>query len=336
VQGRTHDRPLGIDPVVGWRAWSVVDHGGSYRLASLTRRVEWSPREPFTATCDRHTEAVPSERCTCGVYAATHPADVARLGRIAGAAVGEVSLWGSVVEHSRGVRGARAYPARLRLVCVSCLRDGAGTPATVIDHEHTDDRTRIVPLCDGHAAGRALAPARDVEQALLETYRVDILPDEAVARVSRPRTTKRWWTAVAAAIVVVMAVVAGIRQTVVHGTTARPAASPVSTARDTSGADLPVRRTNRGVESRLQSRIELLSPFAVPRCGRVTTDDVARAECNDPAANVFVGDAITPRTAADGTCDEHAVVSTRNDRWLLCWWPKPLNAEGAGHMTISS
>jgi hypothetical protein len=329
------DRPLAIDPVVGWRAWSVVEHGGSYRLASLTRRAEWPPGEPFTAACDRHTEAVPSERCTCGVYAATDPRDLARLGRIAGAAVGEVSVWGSVVEHSRGVRGARAYPARLRLVCVSCLRDGTGMSASVVECVRTEDRTRIVPLCDRHADGRALAGAREVERALLATYRVDVLPEEALARLRRRSAAGRWAAAVAAALLVT-AVAVGVRDRIYERPPARAAASPVSAARDISGANLPYQRTNDGVMSRIPSRAEVQSPFPTMRCGRVTGNGVTRAECNDPAANVFVGQAITPRTAADGPCDGHAVASTRSERLLLCWWQKPPNAEGAGHTGLGS
>jgi hypothetical protein len=334
VGAGSDDRPLAIDPVVGWRAWSVMEHGGSYRLASLTRRAEWPPGEPFTAACDRHTEAVPSERCTCGVYAATDPRDLARLGRIAGAAVGEVSLWGSVVQHSRGVRGGRAYPARLRLVCIACLREGTGTPATVVDREHTDDRTRIVPLCDRHADGRPLADAGEIERALLATYRVDVLPAEALARLKRRRARGRWAAAVAAALLVA-ALAIGVRDAVHEVPPARAAPSPVSAVRDTSGADLPYQRTNDGVVSRIPSRAELQSPFPTMRCGQATGNDVTRAECNDPAANVFVGDAITPRTAADGPCDEHAVASTRTERWLLCWWQKPPNAEGAGHTGLA-
>jgi hypothetical protein len=336
VGAGSDDRPLAIDPVVGWRAWSVVEHDGSYRLASLTRRAEWPPGEPFTAACDRHTEAVPSERCTCGVYAATDPRDLARLGRIAGAAVGEVSLWASVVQHSRGMRGGRAYPARLRLACVACLRDGTGTPATVVDRERSDERTRIVPLCDRHANGRALADARQVERALLATYRVDVLPEEALARLQRRPAHGRRWAAAVAAALLVAAVATGVRDAVHERPTHPATASPVSAARDTSGANLPYQRTDDGVMSRIPSRAELQSPFSTMRCGHLTGNDVTRAECNDPVANVFVGEAITPRTAADGPCDEHAVASTRTEQLLLCWWQKPPNAEGAGHTGLGS
>jgi hypothetical protein len=332
---RSNDRPLSIDPVVGWRAWSVVEHRGTYRLASLTRRAEWPPGEPFTAACDRHTEAVPSQRCTCGVYATTQPGDVARLGRIAGAAVGEVSLWGSVVQHARGVRGGRAYPARLRLVCVACLRAGTGTAAAVADRERTDGRTRIVPLCNEHAAGRALPDARAIERGLLASYRVDVLPDEALGRLRRRRDVARPLAAVVGLLVVLAAAVA-VHQTVVGPSTRRPVASPVSTARDTTGAYLPQRRSNDGAVWRMTSRAEYQSAFPTMRCGRAAADDVTRMECNDPAANVFVGEAITPRTAADGPCDGHSIASTLTERWLLCWWPKPPNAEGAGRTAIGS
>jgi hypothetical protein len=87
--------PLIPEEVNGWRSWSVVERYGDVRLASITRAESWEPSEPFTASCERRRHEAPGRACSCGVYAASHPEELARLRRIAGAAVGEVSLWGS-------------------------------------------------------------------------------------------------------------------------------------------------------------------------------------------------------------------------------------------------
>src|SRR5690242_8713747 len=127
--------PLSLEEVEGWRAWSVVERDGVFVLSSLTRAETWEPGRPFVATCARTQHDAPGARCSCGVYAAADSDELARLGRIAGAALGQVSLWGRLVEHSRGYRAEAAYPTRIRLVCVACLSEGRGEPATVVERD---------------------------------------------------------------------------------------------------------------------------------------------------------------------------------------------------------
>ena len=126
-----------IDPVKGWRTWLVVQGHDAARLASVSFPALWPRRRRLSAECGRgfHTGAgpplrvdhrAPSMDCSCGIYAtwsldrATQIADCATarfrdcLGRsVLGAAVGEVSLWGKVVECAHGWRAAFAYPARI-------------------------------------------------------------------------------------------------------------------------------------------------------------------------------------------------------------------------------
>jgi hypothetical protein len=73
--------------------------------------VPWPRRRPHDA---------PAEDCTCGVYAGDLPTGLgaldpyARLGwHVRHRVVGEVNLWGRVVECSKGWRGQYAYPSRL-------------------------------------------------------------------------------------------------------------------------------------------------------------------------------------------------------------------------------
>jgi hypothetical protein len=146
------------------------------------------------------------------VYAAADRNELARLGRIAGAAIGQVSLWGQVAEHSRGYRAAAAYPSRIRLVCSPCLEAGVGEPAVAVERERSSGRTRLRPLCAAHAPDEErLDPARPVEAQLLAAYAVDLMPDASVRSIrgeerssSRPRA--RW---LVAATLAAAAIVAG-------------------------------------------------------------------------------------------------------------------------------
>ena len=160
------DVPLSPEAVDGWRAWSVVEVEGELRLSSLTRAEPWEPATPFVATCPRRGHEAPGRSCSCGVYAAAEPEELARLGRIAGAAIGQVSMWGRIAEHRRGYRAGTAYPSRLRLVCVRCLGEGRGVPAAAIDHDRRCPeqagpglcRTRRGPRPSARRSGRGSTP----------------------------------------------------------------------------------------------------------------------------------------------------------------------------------
>jgi hypothetical protein len=111
-----------------------------------------------------------------------HAADLLRRTRDP-AALGSVALWGRVVEHARGYRAEFGYPQRLRLICYLCFcLWGTRTPsgcAVVVRHRGG----RMVPLCEPHLElswrygyrTPRLLEARAVEQALLDTYVVDLL-----------------------------------------------------------------------------------------------------------------------------------------------------------------
>jgi hypothetical protein len=334
-RGPSRQPPFSTEPAIGWRAWSLTEHDGGLRLSSLTRAQDWEPGEPFRAICDRRRHSAPGRMCSCGVYAGADPEDLARLGRIAGAVVGQVSLWGDVVEHSRGVRATYAYPARLRLVCVLCLADGRAVPAARFDRDRSTGRTKLAPLCEEHAAGRSSLDANPVERALLSTYQVDLLPDETLAQIaprgSPPRRRLARGAVAVAAVIVMVWLGVGLASRGVGADPVRVASSgPVSTQRDTSGAYLPLQRSNDGVMSAIWSRVLLLSPhrFDEPRCGRRTSDGVAHVECKDPAANLFVGDVMTVSRGSRQTCGAEFSVATRAGHRIVCW--RPLRVGGAG------
>jgi hypothetical protein len=115
--------------VVAWRVWRLVPVDRAYRLASAFIRAIWLPGEPLTAEClaaasplalllrkPRHD--APSAGCNCGVYGTDLTLmdgclSALRNYRALGLVVGEVSLWGTVVECEHGFRAAHAYPKRL-------------------------------------------------------------------------------------------------------------------------------------------------------------------------------------------------------------------------------
>jgi hypothetical protein len=106
--------------------------------------------------------------------------------------VGTVSLWGRVIEHELGWRGAFAYPSRLTIACTLCLslEPGPGEPVSV--HRFLN---QLYPMCDVHRHGLELPGGRrtlEIDVApealrhdLLDAYGVDLLPFEPVAELSR-------------------------------------------------------------------------------------------------------------------------------------------------------
>jgi hypothetical protein len=95
-----------------------------------------------------------------------------------------------VVEHASGARSEIAYPARLRLVCAVCLHEGRGgvQPAVVVD-----SGPALRALCRRHSFGRSgtSRPARQVQQEMLSTYGVEVMPLERVGRPLRRRRIRR-------------------------------------------------------------------------------------------------------------------------------------------------
>ena len=143
--------PFSIEPVLGWRVWRLVRVRGRLALRSLTHDSVWMPDESMHATCGRLSSGhrSPAEGCTCGLYATSTPEALARA-RVFNpgtGVVGAIAMWGRVVEHGRGARSEFAYPARLRLVCGSCLAQGSGAVAPV---EVVESGGGLVPFCRKH------------------------------------------------------------------------------------------------------------------------------------------------------------------------------------------
>jgi hypothetical protein len=117
------------EPLEAWRVWKVVRRDGVYSLGSVVQRTVWPAGAALVAEClaggrlsgllrrrKRRHEA-PDVHCDCGIYAAglelvgQYAADApfSSVSRV----LGEVSLWGTVVECARGYRASHAYPKRI-------------------------------------------------------------------------------------------------------------------------------------------------------------------------------------------------------------------------------
>jgi hypothetical protein len=162
------------EPVVGWRLWSVGADGGRARLASHVSPAVWQPGRELVAACDaRRRElrrpwrlhptghAAPAPGCTCGVHAVERigylgtylpPTNrpYAWMRPLVRQAIGRVTLWGDVVEGTRGWRASRAYPAELWLAGVDM--DGRAIADIGSIAMELADYGVPVRICDGLTA----------------------------------------------------------------------------------------------------------------------------------------------------------------------------------------
>lgn len=165
------DRPLFAEPFLAWRAWNLVEAGS--RLRSIVYEHVWEPGERVEAECaGPRPEGVapyhpaPDEDCQCGVYGSLDPdllryyvQETRKEPRPHGVKVpnlipsesrvfGLVSLWGTIVEYTKGYRAQFAYPAHLYLPCLmheyADKLDVYGVPVTCVDDQHGFEALRAV------------------------------------------------------------------------------------------------------------------------------------------------------------------------------------------------
>jgi hypothetical protein len=115
-------------PVTGWRAWVVRETPAGLRLGSVLHDLVWPHGRAVVAECRLHEDpfaeavaahAVPGVPCGCGFHAARDAVDALSYARgrdevgTVCRILGEVSLWGHVLETEAGWRASHAYPARM-------------------------------------------------------------------------------------------------------------------------------------------------------------------------------------------------------------------------------
>lgn len=112
-----------IGTVEGWRCWYLPEKtpsfGAAPKLMSVTHNYVWPPRVKARSECRRHPDHVPGEDCTCGFYAAKTLDHLRSMGYVSCPSIGSVTvvgqlaMWGKVIEGTQGWRGEFAYPVKL-------------------------------------------------------------------------------------------------------------------------------------------------------------------------------------------------------------------------------
>jgi hypothetical protein len=98
------------------------------------RGFEWPPGRVLKAVCVEIGHPAPADRCNCGIYANPDLETLRQHGLCLAPetiVLGQVALWGKVVDDEPSLRGEHAYPARLSLVVDSLVDDT--TPATILE-----------------------------------------------------------------------------------------------------------------------------------------------------------------------------------------------------------
>ena len=113
------------EPVRGWRAWVVTETAAGLRLGSVLHDVLWHVGEPALADCRSldgnaplHPVPGPADALSY-LVGRDEPSTVCRI-------LGEVVLWGHVLETESGWRGSHAYPLRLYVPDTSLAAGLAG------------------------------------------------------------------------------------------------------------------------------------------------------------------------------------------------------------------
>jgi hypothetical protein len=101
-----------FEPLVGWRAWGSVSPEGY--LKALTRSFYWVPGKAVQVRCDLcGGPAKPTMTNHAGLHAFKTVKQLLDDHAHVGTIIGQVYLWGTVVECERGYRAEYAYPKAL-------------------------------------------------------------------------------------------------------------------------------------------------------------------------------------------------------------------------------
>lgn len=110
--------PDSIIPIVAWRAWSVKTSKNDWKLAALGQSDVWPAKKMMTAKCRSNGgHPVPHRDCQCGVWS-FHSLDtlLAKLDGYTPKVIGQVTIWGRIIECENGFRSQFAYPKELWLL----------------------------------------------------------------------------------------------------------------------------------------------------------------------------------------------------------------------------
>jgi hypothetical protein len=161
-----------VGPLIGWRLWEVEDVHRVPRLRSLYRMCFWPVGSPLAARCNvrglrlwRAPHRAPVADCRCGIYAVPFDfVSTLAFDEILGpprrtVVIGEVAVWGDVVECEHGLRAGFAYPERLFVpsACSNAKRavvglEDYGVPVELVD---APTMAAAVGVISARVSGRA-------------------------------------------------------------------------------------------------------------------------------------------------------------------------------------
>jgi hypothetical protein len=144
--------------VTGWRAWVVRETPAGLRLGSVLHELVWPHGRAVVAECRLHEDPfaeaigahpVPGASCGCGFHAAHDAVDALSYARgrdetgTVCRILGEVTLWGHVLQTEAGWRASHAYPARLYVpdASLAAALGGYGVPVRWAEPESPLSRT---------------------------------------------------------------------------------------------------------------------------------------------------------------------------------------------------
>lgn len=136
--------------IVGWRAWLIKNGPGGYRLSSVAAPADWRPGQPMRGT--------PTPDGSAGVHAWKTRQQAEQYARGDDIVVGQVELWGKVIEHELGYRaeyGAIKSLDALELVHPTTHSGICGSAPSVL---RDLQQTYGVPITQGTATRRVLLP----------------------------------------------------------------------------------------------------------------------------------------------------------------------------------
>jgi len=126
-KGKDLELSFSTEVITGWRAWQIVDferrgNASETRIQALGTHIVWEPYQPGVAVCTTSgAHEAPWPDCRCGFWAFKDREYVERTlfdsyGGEKGKVIGQVALWGRVLECTLGYRGEYAYPQTFQFI----------------------------------------------------------------------------------------------------------------------------------------------------------------------------------------------------------------------------
>jgi hypothetical protein len=194
VSETSSSEALYTEPILAWRLWRVrrletLRDEQPLRLAAAGRLgipKFWEPRIANRAVCSnpRTAHEAPWPECRCGIYGLRERADAERAlarysrGRLEGWVLGRASLWGRIVEGTRGWRAQLAYPYDLVVFggdeLAAELRDVYAVDVTATERPVAPERRAKTRARRGEPARAELPPGGPDPRASGGTVRFQV------------------------------------------------------------------------------------------------------------------------------------------------------------------